>query len=262
MEQQRRKIMYVDDVIYSLMTVKDRLKAHYEIFPAQTVEKMFEVLENVRIELILLDVNMPEVDGYEAIRQLKADDRYFDIPVVFLSSSDNKKSVKMGMDLGAADFVTKPFNDDEMIARIERLLSPETSEEDKPIILAVDDNPSILRSLNYLLNSRYTVYTLPDPQKITEILKLVAPDLFILDFNMPGLNGFDLFPIIRGYAEHEHTPIIMLTTEGTIDNITVAANVGASDFIVKPIDETIMLDKVAHALKNYVTNRLLWRLRE
>jgi putative two-component system response regulator len=79
---------------------------------------------------------------------------------------------------------------------------------------------------------------------LENVLKQVDPDLFLLDCQMPGLNGFELIPIIRGFEAHRDTPIIFLTSEGTIDNLTAAVGFGACDFIVKPFNPEQLLEKV------------------
>jgi len=256
MESNRRKIVIVDDVNYVLTTMKERLKNHYEVYPAQSAEALFELLERITPELILLDIQMPDCNGFEVITQLKADKRFQDIPVVFLTGNKtDKKSVMKGMSLGAVDFLTKPINNEKLIDCIETQLDPAMKEANKPIVLAVDDQPSILQTINQLLCEKYKVYTLPQPQAIKDVLKKVTPDLFILDCHMPVMHGFELVPIIRGQPEHEDTPIIFLTSEGTIDHVSVATNLGASAFLIKPIDDDILREKVASLLVDFTLRR-------
>jgi len=252
----RRKIIIVDDVNYVLTTLKERLKSHYEIYPAQSGEILFELLERITPEMIILDIQMPESSGFDIITQLKADKKYDYIPVIFLTGNKtDRKSIAKGMSLGAVDFITKPVNNEKLIDCIESHLDPQRRQSNIPIILAVDDNPAILQALNLILSDDYKVYTLPQPQAIKEILSRVMPDLFILDCHMPGMHGFELVPVIRSLSEHEDTPIIFLTSEGTIDNVSVATTIGASGFIVKPIDEDILRSKVADVLNDYITRR-------
>jgi len=256
MDTERRKIIIVDDVNYVLTTLKARLQNHYEIYPAQTGEILFELLEKVTPEMIIMDIQMPETNGFDLIQQLKAEPKYANIPVIFLSGNKtDRKSIYKGMSLGAVDFITKPIKDELLIDCIETHLDPSRKGDNTPIILAVDDNPSILQTLNHLLSDTYKVYTLPQPQAIKEILGRVVPDVFILDCHMPIVHGFELVPIIRSFPEHEDTPIIFLTSEGTIDNVSVATTIGASGFIVKPIDEDILRAKVESVLVDYILRR-------
>ena len=255
----RRKIILVDDSKFSLAMGMQRLESLYEIFPALSAEEMFQLLENINPDVILLDINMPEVDGYEAITQLKADVRFADIPVIFLTGKSDEDSMVRALYLGAVDYVTKPFSASLLQERIEKLLQSDPRQDleadvslqnaqnvDKPCILAVDDVPHMLRSIQYALRSKFNVHALLKPEMLEEFLQKinVTPDLFLLDFNMPVINGYDLFLKIRELPEHKQTPIIFLTSEGTIDNVTAAVNLGASDFIVKPFNSSTLREKV------------------
>jgi putative two-component system response regulator len=83
---------------------------------------MFEILEETAPALILLDIDMPEMNGYEALKVLKSDARYSEIPVIFVTAKDDADSELEGFDLGAADYITKPFNPPLLIKRIEKEL--------------------------------------------------------------------------------------------------------------------------------------------
>jgi putative two-component system response regulator len=97
---------------------RDMLKNDYEVYPAPSASKLFEILENILPDLILLDVEMPEVNGYEAIKKLKADPRYEDIPVIFLTAKSDAESKLEGFNLGAMDYVSKPFSAPLLLKRI------------------------------------------------------------------------------------------------------------------------------------------------
>jgi len=250
---EQKKIILVDDLNFHLLSIKERLKRHYEVFPAQTATIMFKILENMIPDLILLDINMPNVNGFEIIKQLKEDNRFANIPVIFLTAQNDRSSAFKGLELGAVDFVAKPFAAADLIDCIESAINPRSA--DKPVVLAVDDSPSILETIGNILNKDYTVYTLKHPELIKEVLKKIAPDLFLLDYQMPQMTGFDLVPIIRKKPIHKETPIVFLTSEGTADNMTEAVSLGASGFLVKPIDEVLLLEKVAAELVDYRIKR-------
>ena len=260
MSSVRRKILLVDDVKFGLMMGKQKLQDLFDVFPAISAERMFRMLENVTPDVILLDINMPESDGYETLAKLKADPRYTDIPVIFLTSQSDEDSVARGISLGAADHVAKPFSVPYLQTRIEILLNPDyrqqlQREEDlqnaksanKPCVVAIDDVPHMLRSIQYALRNRFNVQMLSRPEILEEFLQKIkiTPELFLLDFNMPTLNGYDVFLKIRELPEHRQTPIIFLTSEGTIDNVTAAINLGATDFVVKPFNSSVLREKIS-----------------
>ena len=118
MDDTRQTIILVDDNISNLNQGKNILKSFYRVFPAPSAEKLFEALEKVVPDLILLDIEMPEMDGYEAIRKLKADPRFAEIPVIFLTSLTDEKSEMEGFDLGAVDYMFKPFSAPLLLKRI------------------------------------------------------------------------------------------------------------------------------------------------
>jgi len=256
MEHKRRKIIMVDDINYCLQTVRGQLKKYYRIYPAQTVKDLYEMLETVEPELILLDIGIPVTDGFEIIKQLKDDTRYQHIPVIFLSGKSDKESITKGMSLGAIDFIVKPFRNTQLIECIENHLDPARYDALKPVIMAIDDNPSMLRSIKSMLSDEYKVYTLTEPLALNDALKKITPDLFILDCKMPEISGFDLVPTIRSVLRHKETPIMFLTTEGTLDYVHTALSLGSADFIVKPVEEEFLKQKVKAALTNYMTLRL------
>jgi len=239
---ERKKIIYVDDMSYSLISLKKGLSAHYEVYLAESADKMYKIMENVTPDLILLDVNMPDFDGYETIKSLKANERFAEIPVIFFTSNSNKDNVKRGLSLGAVDYVIKPFNADKLIESIQNQFNPKAKAKSdeksifNPNILVVDDMSSMLRTIHHALHDNFNVFLLSKSDVVIEFLQSNSIDLILLDYLMPGLSGFDLIPQIRALPGYKDIPVIMVTTEGTFKNVNDAILLGATDFIVKPFD--------------------------
>ncbi len=112
-------------------------------------------------------------------------------------------------------------------------------------VLAVDDAAVMLHTITAALSDTYKVITLSKPTMLETLLRQVTPELFLLDYKMPDLSGFDLIPVIRSFEEHRDTPIVILTAIGTIDNISSAVALGACDFIVKPFEPRILRERIA-----------------
>ncbi|MDR1083429.1 MAG: response regulator [Deltaproteobacteria bacterium] len=113
------KIMVVDDSVTTLKSAKVALSELGDVFTLPSATRLFEILETVDASLILLDIFMPGMNGLETIKLLKADPRYRDIPVIFLTAISGQDSEFMGLNLGAADYITKPFNPDLLRKRVE-----------------------------------------------------------------------------------------------------------------------------------------------
>ena len=101
---------------------KSLLQAYYKVYTIQSAVILFENLEHYLPDLILLDVEMPEMNGFEVIKKLKEDSRYRDIPVIFLTSRSDEDSRKEGLNLGAVDFITKPFDIDRVLEILRKYL--------------------------------------------------------------------------------------------------------------------------------------------
>jgi len=248
---ERYKIICVDDSQSSLMMLKRRLMAYYEVYPAESSEKLFKILEKITPDLILLDINMPDVDGYQILKSLNDDERYADIPVIFLTGTSKKDNVINGIKLGAVDYVIKPYEKEALVACIDKHISASRAaksspkeDENKPQILAVDDIVSILKTVKSFLCDKYKVYTISNAERVLDFLKIKKIDLILMDYLMPCFNGFELLTMIRELPDYKDTPIIMLTTEGTVSQIKEAIALGASGFIVKPFKKEELLEKI------------------
>jgi putative two-component system response regulator len=103
-------IFIIDDSDVNLTKAKQTLEKNYRVFTLTSAIKMFALLEKIKPDLILLDIEMPEMNGYQAIKKLKADVRFTDIPVIFLTSHVDERSELEGFDLGAVDYISKPFS--------------------------------------------------------------------------------------------------------------------------------------------------------
>jgi len=126
----RKKIYIVDDVPANLAIGRNLLRHFYDVYPAPSAAVLFQILEKAVPDLVLLDVDMPEMNGYEAIKIMKSDPRFKEIPVIFLTAKNDEASEMTGFDLGAADYVTKPFSGPLLLRRIANILLIEEQKHD------------------------------------------------------------------------------------------------------------------------------------
>jgi response regulator RpfG family c-di-GMP phosphodiesterase len=115
-------IVLVDDNLANLSSGKNLLKERYDVFTVPSGESLFTLLENVRPDIILLDIEMPAMSGYEVIKRLKDDSETAMIPVIFLTAYGDAGSELEGLSLGAVDFISKPFSPPLLRKRIENHL--------------------------------------------------------------------------------------------------------------------------------------------
>ena len=113
-----KTIFAVDDNHINLLAAEAALSEDYEVFTLASAEMMFGLLEHVTPDLILLDIIMPEVDGFAALARLKADGRFAEIPVIFLTGDEHPETKTRALEAGAADLIMKPFTREKLLKQL------------------------------------------------------------------------------------------------------------------------------------------------
>lgn len=118
------KILIAEDErdIRELITFTLRLIAGHEVTAAADGQEAYEAAQRESFDLILMDVRMPRLTGYEACKRLKADEKTRHIPVVFLSAKGQEAEMSSGLEAGAVEYILKPFSPDQLVERVKRIL--------------------------------------------------------------------------------------------------------------------------------------------
>lgn len=152
-------ILIVDDVPRNLQVLGNILRGRdYNIAAAMHGRQALSLLENIQPDLILLDVMMPEMDGFETCKRLKASDKTKDIPVIFLTAMTETEDIVNGFECGAVDYVTKPFNATELLVRVETHIELKNARERlKDLVAKLEMRTEELSKANYQLRERQNV---------------------------------------------------------------------------------------------------------
>ncbi|MCK4798620.1 MAG: response regulator, partial [Spirochaetes bacterium] len=266
-------LLIVDDIDINLEALALNLKDKgYNVSKAISANEAIDLLKSSDYDLIISDVMMPVMDGYQLVEEIRASDNQEEIPIILLTAKTRLEDKKKGFEAGADDYMVKPFEIGELLLRIKKSLNRDIkiSTDDKKydvtksekynilnkgkdeIILAIDDNPTNLEVLKVRLemNNWKVVQALSGEQGV-EMYKELKPDLVLLDIMMPGMNGFEVCKKIRDQLEDDLTPIIFLTAkQQNVDKI-YGVNVGGSDYITKPFDKDELVIRIANHLSSY-----------
>jgi len=140
----KRKIMVIDDQPEILELISFTLeKEGYEVVPVEDAEKALEEIKDKEIDMFLVDIMLPGMDGFEFVRNIRSQEKYKSTPVIFLSAKGEEFDKVLGLELGADDYITKPFSIRELLARIKAVfrrmqLSTQVKEEKPKKIVAKD----------------------------------------------------------------------------------------------------------------------------
>ncbi|MCL2441365.1 MAG: response regulator [Treponema sp.] len=117
-----KTVFVVDDSGINLMKADEALSDHYNVFTIASAFTMFKLFDDIIPDVILLDILMPDINGYDVLKRLKADERYAGIPVIFLTSLNEAADEDYGYEIGAVDFIKKPFSEQILLDRIKIVL--------------------------------------------------------------------------------------------------------------------------------------------
>ena len=126
--QLEKKVIFVlDDVESSLLTAKNALKDNYRVITFSSAGKLFAFLVKIKPSLILLDIQMPDINGFQVLKQLKENKQNKDIPVIFVTSGGTVANVAKAAAFGVCDFIVKPYKPEALLEKVESLLAKDTN---------------------------------------------------------------------------------------------------------------------------------------
>jgi two-component system cell cycle response regulator len=257
------RILVVDDVPANVKLLEVRLLAEYfEVLTAANGADAIETCENGKVDVVLLDVMMPDMDGFEVCRRLKSDPATSHIPVVMVTVLDHVSDRVRGLEAGADDFLTKPVNDLQLMTRvrslvrlkmltdelrlrasttrnigIEELLSRrEPAGEAMPRVLLIDERPAAGAEVAEMLADTATVDVATDPHVGFFQAAEESYECVIVSTGFAEFDPLRLCSQLRSLDRTRFVPIILLAEEGEDDRIVRGLELGINDFLIRPID--------------------------
>src|ERR671911_21141 len=216
------RILVVDDVPANVKLLEARLSAEYfDVLTAANGTEALEACARAECDIILLDVMMPDMDGFEVCRRLKSNPATHFIPVVIVTALDSPSDRVRGLEAGADDFLTKPVSDIVLIARVRSLtrLKMMTDElrmraiADKGVggrILLVDDRPSSYERLAPILSAEHTVDVEINPAEALFHAADGNYDLLIVSLGLDNFDGLRLCSQARSLERTRQVPILAI----------------------------------------------------
>jgi two-component system sensor histidine kinase/response regulator len=243
-----------------------------QIQTAKNGAEALRLLKGQRFDVVLSDWNMPVMTGLELLQAMRDDDALFNIPVILITAEAERSKVEEAIAHGVTSMLLKPYAPKQLMARLERALQwkprapgksaladaqasggaperpapnalPVEAPEHRQTILIVDDTQDNLLLLSELFKGEFRVWLAPTGAKALELATADdPPDLVLLDVMMPQMDGFEVAKRMREHPVSETIPIIFVTAMTSADARLKGLDLGAVDFITKPIDpETLKL---------------------
>lgn len=258
-------ILIVDDDVPTLNLIKEAIEqAGYNAIPEAHSSKVSQMIENMNLDLAIVDLDMPELNGFDLIKQIKSKPSFAKLPIIIYTGKENYSDDLKKIDGMFTDLLQKSSTNIEDLAgtinqMINRYDEPPTPEEvkeqtDAVKILLVEDYKHSQIIVTRLLkkNNFESIVVVENGAEALEEVKKQKFDLILMDMQMPVMNGFEATEKIRQLKEYKDTPIIALTAFAMKGDREKCIDAGATDYIPKPIDSHEFIEKVKYYTESKV----------
>ena len=263
------RVLVVDDILPNVKLLEAKLSSeYYDVLTATSGEEALKLADSDRPDLILLDVMMPGMDGFEVCRRIKGNPELAHIPVVMVTALTDSVDKVRGLEAGADDFLSKPVNDTALMARVSSLVRLKMTvdewrarESTATQLGVVDDNANVMNEptenarvlvvedLNFeadkiaetLHQDNDNVIPVDSGMNAMEYVSQHDFDLLIISLNLKNEDGLRLCSHLRSNERTRAIPILMVASEEDMDRIARGLEIGAHDYILRPVDRNELL---------------------
>ncbi|CAH0152912.1 Response regulator PleD [Agrobacterium fabrum] len=256
------RVLVVDDIPANVKLLEARLVAEYfDVVTAEDGFKALAICDEEQVDIILLDIMMPGMDGFEVCERLKANPNTAHIPVVMVTALDQPSDRVRGLKAGADDFLTKPVNDLQLIARVKSLVRLKAVSDELRLraetarqigieemlrsdglmqtpgrVLVADGRASSQERIIRALKPVAEVDAVTEPQ--AALLKAASNpfELVIVDSNFEDYDPLRLCSQFRSLERTRFLPLLLVAEQGADEMVARALDLGVNDYILRPID--------------------------
>lgn len=240
------------------------------ILTAANGAEALRILREQQVDIVLSDWNMPVMSGLELLKAMRADSTLAALPFIMITAEAEHHRMAEAIAGGVSDLLIKPYTAGVFTARVEKALrappraaaqtratlaarrtpAPVAPAPVRPTILVVDDTPDNLVLLSHLFEDEYRVQIADSGSKALAICQSdKPPDLVLLDIMMPGMDGFEVARAMRAHPASETIPVIFVTAMSGDDTRLKGLELGAVDFVTKPIDPGLLKPRVRNFMR-------------
>ncbi|MCQ2081422.1 MAG: response regulator [Lachnospiraceae bacterium] len=246
----KKRILIVDDDQEILDIYRLYLEPTYIVATVSHGQFAIDYVNEYRTDLILLDVVMPVMDGFQTLQALRSTPEGAKIPVIFVTGKSSRNIVLESISVGVDGYLLKPIVKDQLLSKVNEMLVRQSSVSSRKTILAIDDDVTYLRILSNMLKDSYNVVMINSVKLAMDYLSSFTPDIILMDYQMPLNSSNTLLGYIKNMTSLDNVPVIMLV--GIKDkNIVVDNLVKQPDsYLLKPVSKMDITRTIVSVLRN------------
>jgi putative two-component system response regulator len=253
----KAKVLIVDDSRSALFAVNALLSpAGIHTVTASDGLQGQAALRSEQFDLVITDVDMPNMNGLDFCQWIKSNPETAHIPVIVLSSLDTDSDIENGFKVGADAYVPKRLANKELIPRIESVMNTCTFVKDKTILVAEDSKTIQDVARQGLEDAGFNVVLADDGQHALEMIDAVAPDILLTDLNMPHMGGDELCRRLFSMTRYKFLPVVVMSSLGDKPMMRRLIRDGVTAFIIKPFNVDMLVVTIEKLLSDHFQRML------
>ncbi|MBQ9135098.1 MAG: response regulator [Lachnospiraceae bacterium] len=250
MSKRLPNVLMVDDTLQDLeimsMYLEDVAKVHTVSSGAQAIE----YVQQTKIDVILLDVAMPIMDGFQTLERLRKLEECINVPVVLVTNLCDRDTVLNSVIMGIDGYLVKPVTKETLQKKVLEVYNEQCQEqEERKTVLLVDDDMSYLKQLNSFLQEKYNVIMINSAKLASEYLLKHVPDVVVLDYQMPLFNGVSMMRLIQKNPSGKNIPVIILSGALSREILQECYAYNPAACLAKPVSKEVLEENIELALK-------------
>lgn len=241
-------ILVIDDDLTMLHTMEHYLRGAGTVTAVCNGRQALQQARMQRFDVILLDLEMPVMNGFQTLDQLRNLEECINTPVIMITGKSDKYSVMNSISMGIDGYLVKPVRQEELLQKVNEVYQKKQQHTHKKTILAIDDDMSYLKQMNSFLREQYNVIMINSTKLAIDYLANHVPDLMLLDYQMPLYNGVALLSILKQNGNSRDIPFIILS--GTLDKKALLEfyPYEPEAYLAKPVGKDVLLETIEAAL--------------
>ncbi len=243
-------ILVVDDSPQDLEIMSLYLQDIAEVHTALSGKMAIDYAKQNKMDVILLDVEMPNMDGFETLENLRKMEECINVPVILVTGMRDKETVMNSVIMGVDGYLLKPVNKDMLQNKVTEVYRKRCEKsEEKKTVLMIDDDMSYLKQLNNMLQDKYNVVVINSAKLALQYLLKHVPDVIVLDYQMPLYNGASMMKLIQKSTVGSEIPVIILSGALSREVLQECYLYNPAACLAKPVSKEVLEENIEQALK-------------
>lgn len=237
-----KRILVVDDDMMCLKTVQKYLQDEgFEVLGALSGMQAIHILEETKLDLLLLDIEMPGLSGFAALEQIRALQNGKQIPVIFFTGRKDRDTVKCCAAAGAEGYITKPVEKAVLMERMEEVFSKLSGQMEEKTVLVTDTNIDFLKEVKLYLKEYYKVIVISSIKSVLDYLNTHTVDMIVADSALVLQDKDTADKVLCFRQAGRKVPVILMSEEDTEEVAERCIHTPAEVYLKKPVTEEILL---------------------